>query len=97
MRSFSNDRRGIAAVAIVAIIMVPLTFMVWLLSYTPVLMMMDVIEPLTTNVEALAIYDEVHTVVSAFLIVEVIAIIVWWGASAFRKEDQTYRSESYGY
>lgn len=97
MRSFIGDRRGIAAVAVVAIVMVPLTFMVWLLSYSPVLMMMDVIEPLTSNTDALAIYDEVHTVAAAFLIVEVVAILVWWGASAFRKEDQTYRSRSYGY
>ena len=96
-KRFLQDKRGIAGVAIVAIITIPLTLMVCLLSWTPVQMMMSVIEPLTTNPDALNIYAMVHTVAGALLVIEIIVILVWWFASSFRREDQTFRRGNYGY
>jgi lipoprotein signal peptidase len=97
LKRLIHDKRGIAAVAIVAVITIPLTFLVWLISWTPVALMLEVIEPLTTNQNALNIYSMTHTVAGWLLIIEVAVILIWWFASSFRREDQTYRKGNYGY
>lgn len=81
----------------VAVITIPLTFTVWLLSWTPIALLMDIIEPLTTDANALNIFNMLHMVAAWLLIIEVVVIIVWWLASSFRREDQTYRRGNYGY
>jgi len=64
--------------------------MLWLLTWTPVAMMIDILKTMTVEPRALRIYNLAHVSASALLIGEVVCLLIWWVASAFKREDQTY-------
>ena len=99
-RGFIRDCRASMAVAVIAIVTIPLTFIAWLVTWTPIAQMTDMLAAMTTNPDALRVYELAHNVAGWLLIAEVATVIVWWLASSFRQESQTYPKsggKSYGY
>jgi hypothetical protein len=91
MRNFIKDKRANVSVGLMCIILIPITFSAWLVCYMPTAMLIDTLSGMTDNANALNIFNIAKVVCSALLIGEVLTLIVWWLASAFRKEDQTYQ------
>ncbi len=98
MKSFLRDKHGNVSVALLCIVLIPLTFVAWLVTWTPVAMMIDVIADMTAgNPMAARILSLANVSVAALLIGEIVVYLVWWLASAFRKEDQTYGGGTFEY
>jgi hypothetical protein len=56
----------------------------------PVAMLIDVLKAQTSDPRVLRIFNLANVSAAALLIGEVVVLLVWWVASAFRREDQTY-------
>jgi hypothetical protein len=71
------------------------TFIVWLATFTPVLMVIDMLTGLIVVPELNNIIRLCNIAAGAVLICEVAAYLIWMVASAFKQEDQTYFGGSF--
>jgi MFS superfamily sulfate permease-like transporter len=90
IKQFVADRYGGIRVGVFCIVMIVVTFIVYLVGWTPVGIMIEMLRPSTDNVQALRIYDLVPTVVALALVGSIVGYLIWWVASTARHEDQTY-------
>jgi hypothetical protein len=90
LRSICKNKKAYANVALIVIILIPLTFAAWLATYTPVAMIIDTLGGMTDDPNAHRIFDLANIVIAGLLIGEILVLLVWLGASAFRRHEQTY-------
>jgi len=90
LRVWMGDRSGNVQVGVICIALICVTFIVWLLTWTPVSMLIDVLRTMTDDPQALRIFSLANTSAGILLIGEIFVYVVWWLASSFTREDQTY-------
>lgn len=97
LQRFLRDEKARVSVGLVCVLLIPVTFIIWLVTWTPVAMMIDAVAALISNPQATRIFNLMNVSAAGLLIGEIVLYIVWWLASAFHKEDQTYSGGSVGY
>lgn len=97
LQRFLHDKNARVSVGLVCVLLIPVTFIVWLLTWTPVAMMIDAISPLIADPNATRIFNLMNISAAGLLIGEIVLYLVWWLASAFHREDQTFSGGTIGY
>lgn len=90
LRNLSKNCMGNMSVAIIAIVTIPVTFLAWIVTWTPIAEMTDILAAMTSSPDALRVYELAHNVAGWLLLAEIITVVVWWIASSFKREGQTY-------
>jgi len=89
-RRFVSDLEGNARVGVTVIVLLCMTAIAWYVTAAPVAMMLDILVTVTDHTRALSIINSLHFFLGLILLAEVVALLIWLFASAFKREDQTY-------
>ncbi len=92
IKRFVHDKRGFAAVTVIAIVLICATFAAWLVTSPIIGMLTTTLGSLTTDTRVHNYYTLANNVLGWTLLGEILMYGIWWLANAFRREDQTYPS-----
>jgi hypothetical protein len=92
-KRFFGDCRGSLQVNVLAIVLIIVTFIVWIATFSPIFMVIDRLLELPIVYDTARIMSIVrlcNIVAGISLLCEVISYIIWAVASEFKREDQTF-------
>ena len=91
VKRFLDDCRGGLQVNVLAIVFIIATLIIWVATFTPVFMMIDMLLSFTVaSPEVLNIVRICNIASGLVLLSEIAAYIIWAIASEFKREDQTF-------
>jgi len=90
LKQLQQNQQGTLRVSILCIIFIIVTFMIWVATFTPVVLVINQLSTLSTAPEVAKIIRLCNIAIGLCLICEITAYLIWMFADAFKREEQSY-------
>jgi len=87
---FWRDRQGGVRVGVICICMVIVSFLAFILTWRVTDSIIGVISGMTNDIRVYRVFKLINISAGCVLVGTILLYVVWWVASSFKREDQTY-------